>query len=175
MVAEQLVVAGGVGAAGDRDELERGDLGEAGGDRLGADGQGQLPGGAVAGVAAVAVAVEWRRQGDQPVSMHAVEGDPGGHVFAAAVGAVPAQGVADGVGDGPPGRQGDRELADAVELGGGEVPAAVAGRVLAAGGAGLGHDGWSFPVPGRVMFQGSRASSTCPAGGLPPFAAQACR
>ena len=88
----------------------------------------------------------------------------------------PAQGVADGARDRGAARQFRGEAPDDLQLGGGEDPAAVdsAGRLLA--GQVAGHGGRPWPAagpPGRVMFQGSRASSACPAGGLPPAFAQA--
>jgi hypothetical protein len=70
VLADELVVAGGVGAAGDQDEPDRLDLGEAGGDRRCLQGQGEPPGVRVPVVPAVAVAVARRRQGDQVVGGH---------------------------------------------------------------------------------------------------------
>jgi hypothetical protein len=162
VVADELVpLAGGLAAGGDADG-DRAESIDGGGGR--GQRQGELAGRPVAGVAAVAVAVTRRRQGDQPVGVHAVECDPGGHVFSLPAGAVPGEGVADGVGDGAAGGQGRCQAGDDRYLGGGEIPAAAAVRALAAGRAG--HGGWSFLSPGVEMFQGSRASSAWLAGRL---------
>src|SRR6266851_1618628 len=181
VVADQLVPLAGGGAAVDDADGDRAEIGQGGGG-AGRQRQGELAAAVhVAGVAAVAVAVTRGRQGDQGVGGHLVQGDAGGHVLAPPAGGVPAEGVADGAGDLGAAGQRRRELDDDRQLGGGEVPAAVAGRAGVARGAGGGHGGLPvvFPgvagSPGRVMFHGSRAASACPVGGLPPFAAQASR
>ena len=130
VVADELVPLPGsplVADDGDGDLAEVAD----GGGGVSWQRKGELPCGAVAPVAAVAVAVTGWRQGDQLVGVHPAEGDAGGHVFPRAVGAVPGQGVADRVGDRPAGRQRCRQGADLLQLGRGEVPAAVAGAKMA--------------------------------------------
>src|SRR5713101_3122311 len=164
VVADQLVPLAGGGAAVDDADGDRAEIGQGGGG-AGRQRQGELAAAVhVAGVAAVAVAVTRGRQGDQGVGGHLVQGDAGGHVLAPPAGGVPAEGVADGAGDLGAAGQRRRELDDDRQLGGGEVPAAVAGRAGVARGAGGGHGGLPvvFPgvagSPGRVMFHGSRAA-----------------
>ncbi len=68
-----------------------------------------------------------RRQRDQPLAVHAQQGNPAGHVLEAAVGLAPAELGADGAGDGLARGQDAAELADAVQFAVGEVPPAVDG------------------------------------------------
>src|ERR1039457_6486131 len=71
---DEVVVGPGVRAGGDRPEGQRAEAGQGAGDRAGFE-QLALPGGAVAGDAAVAVAVAGRRQGDEAVGGHLVQRD----------------------------------------------------------------------------------------------------